>query len=141
MAHPVSVRFREERVADCLRAEARARSASASALAEELIDEGLRMRRHPLVGFRDGAGGRRAVLLSGPDVWEVIGALVGGDVAPEKRVERVAEVLRVRRELVDAALAYYSEFTEEIDAELEGNRRAAEEAETLWLRQQELLAK
>lgn len=141
MTHPVSVRFREERVAERLRAEARVRSASASALAEELIDEGLRMRRHPLVGFRDGPAGRRAMLIGGPDVWEVIGALIGGDVVPEQRIERAAELLALRRELVDAALAYYSEFTEEIDGELEDNRRAAEKAERLWRRQQELLAK
>ena len=141
MTHPISVRFREERVAERLRAEARVRSASASALAEELIDEGLRMRRHPLVGFRDGPAGRRAMLIGGPDVWEVIGALIGGDVVPEQRIERAVELFAIRRELVDAALAYYSEFTEEIDGELEDNWRAAEKAETLWRRQQELLAK
>lgn len=141
MRHPVSVRFREERVADSLKEEARARSASTSALAEELIDEGLRMRRHPLVGFRDGPAGRRAWLVGAPDVWEVIGAVIGGDVAPEQRIERAVDLFGLRRELVEAALAYYSEFTEEIDAELEDNRSAAEKAEALWRRQQELLAK
>jgi len=140
MTHPVSVRFREPQVAERLKAEASARSASTSALAEELIDEGLRMRRHPLIGFRDGAAGRRAWLLGGPDVWEVIGGLVGGDVAPEGRIERAGRLLGLRRELVEAALAYYAEFTGEIDAELEGNRRMADEAEALWRRQRDLLA-
>src|SRR5258705_4510767 len=45
----------------------------------ELIYEGLRARRHPLVGFRDGASGRRAALVGGPDVWEIIGGRLGGD--------------------------------------------------------------
>ena len=140
MSHPVSVRFRDPGVADRLRAEAGARGASTSALAEELIDEGLRMRRHPLVGFRSGPAGRRACLLGGPDVWEVIGGLVGGDVPKGERVERAVALFGLRREQVEAALAYYAEFTDEIDAELEANRRAAEEAEALWLRQQDLLA-
>ncbi|HXW82130.1 MAG TPA: hypothetical protein VEJ84_21715 [Acidimicrobiales bacterium] len=127
-------------VAERLKAEASARSASTSALAEELIDEGLRMRRHPLIGFRDGAAGRRARLVGGPEVWEVIGGLLGGDVAPEERIKRAVELLGLRRELIEAALAYYAEFTQEIDAKLEGNRRAADEAEELWRRRQALLA-
>ena len=98
------------------------------------------MRRHPLVGFRDGPAGRRACLLGGPDVWEVIGGLVGGDVAAGERVGRAVELFGLRREQVEAALAYYAEFTDEIEAELEANRRAAEQAEALWRRQQDLLA-
>jgi len=140
MAHPISVRFREAHVGERLKAEANARGASTSALAEELIDEGLRTRRHPMIGFRDGAAGRRAWLFGGPDVWEVIGGLIGGDVPPQDRVKRSVELLGLRRELIEAALAYYAEFTEEIDAELEDNRRSADEAEGLWRRQQELLA-
>ncbi|MDA8035195.1 MAG: CopG family transcriptional regulator [Actinomycetota bacterium] len=140
MTHPISVRFREASIAERLKAEAGTRGTSTSALAEELIDEGLRVRRHPLVGFRDGPAGRRACLVGGPDVWEVIGGVVGGDVAPAERVERAVELFGLRREQVEAALAYYAEFTDEIDAELQANRRAAEEAESLWRRQQDLLA-
>ena len=138
--HPLSVRFREDRVLEQLRTEAAARGLSSSALAEQLIDEGLRARRHPLVGFRDGPAGRRAALVGGPDVSEVIGGLVGGDVPVAKRVARAVEVFGWRPEQVDAALAYYAEYTDEIDAELAANAAAAEEAETLWRRQQDLLA-
>ncbi len=90
--------------------------------------------------FRDGATGRRASLVGGPDVWEVIDGLVGGDVAPDLRIERAVELFGLRREQVEAALAYYAEFTEEIDEQVDANRRAAEEAEALWHRQQDLLA-
>lgn len=141
MTHPVSVRFREGRVAARLKAEAEASGRSASALAEELIDEGLRVRRHPLVVFRSGAAGRRAGLVGGPDVWEVIAGVLGGDVPPEKRVQRAVEVFGLRPELVEAALAYYAEFTEEIDAQIAANRAAADEAEELWRRQRDLLAR
>ena len=140
MSHPVSVRFHDPRVVEQLRSEAASRSASISALAEELIDEGLRVRRHPQVSFRDGPAGRRAYISGGPDVWEVIEGVVGGDVPPGKRVSRAVEVFGLRREQVEAALAYYAEFTEEIDAQVDANRRAAEEAEALWRRQQDLLA-
>ncbi|MDQ6840564.1 MAG: CopG family transcriptional regulator [Actinomycetota bacterium] len=140
MAHPVSVRFHDPRVADQLKAEAIARRASTSSLAEELIDEGLRTRRHPLASFRDGPAGRRAHLIGGPDVWEVVEGLVGGDVPPAERISRAVEVFGLPRQLVEAALAYYAEFTEEIDDQVDANRRAAEEAEAQWRRQQDLLA-
>ena len=76
----------------------------------------------------------------GPDIWEVVEGLVGGDVAPGERVTRAVELFGLRREQVEAALAYYAEFTEEIDAQVDANRRAADEAEALWRRQQDLLA-
>ena len=137
---PVSIRFRDGRVADQLRAEAAARGCSTSALAEQLIDEGLRSRRHPLVVFRDGPAGRRAAFVGGPDVWEVIGGLVGGDVPVAQRVARAIEVFGWWPEQVDTALAYYADFTDEIDTEIAANAAASEEAEARWRRQQELLA-
>jgi hypothetical protein len=136
----MSVRFHDGRLAERLKSEAQARGASASALAEELIDEGLRVRRHPLVSFRDGSAGRRASLISGPDIWEVIAGVVGGDVAPAKRIDRAVKLFGLRREQIEAALAYYAEFTEEIDFSITTNRAAADEAEALWRRQQDLLA-
>jgi hypothetical protein len=140
MSHPVSVRFHDPLVADQLKAEAIARSASTSSLAEELIDEGLRTRRHPLVSFRDGPAGRRAHLVGGPDVWEVVEGLIGGDVPVAERITRAVEVFGLPGQLVEAALAYYAEFTEEIDGQVGANRKAAEEAEAQWRRRQDLLA-
>jgi hypothetical protein len=140
MAHPVSVRFRNQTVSERLRAQAAANGRSASELAEELIDEGLRLRRHPLVVFRDGPSGRRAALTGGPDVWELIGGLVHGDVPAADRVDRAVAEFGMRRQLVDAALAYYAEFTQEIDNWIAANSDAAEEFESRWQRQQDLLA-
>jgi len=109
-------------------------------LAEELIDEGLRSRRHPLISFRDGPGGRRAAVAGGPDVWEVVGGVIGGDVPVDGRVARAVEVFGWRPEQVEAALAYCADFPEEIQAVIAANAAAAEEAETLWRRRQDLLA-
>jgi uncharacterized protein (DUF433 family) len=139
--HPISVRFRDEESVERLRKLAALLGQSASALAEELIEEGMRIRRHPLVTFRDGPAGRRAAIVGGPDVWEVIGGLIGGDVLPEKRVERAVDVFGLRPEQVKAALSYYAEYTDEIDDLIEANDEAAAEAEALWHRERELLAK
>ncbi|MGH2719743.1 MAG: hypothetical protein ACRDJU_14365 [Actinomycetota bacterium] len=139
--HPISVRFRDAAVPPRLKAEADGRGLSASGLAEELIDEGLRLRRHPAITFRDGATGRRAALVGGPDVWEVIGGLLGGDLAPDGRVQRAVDLFQLRRDQVEAALAYYAEFTDKIDGRIAANAATAEEAEGLWERQQRLLTK
>lgn len=139
MTHPVSVRFSRPEVVARLKAEAAARGESSSALAEELIDEGLRTRRHPLIVFRDGPTGRRAGLAGGPDVWEVASGIVGGDVAADGRRARAVEVFGLSPRQVDAALGYYAEFTDEIDAAIAANEAAADEAERLWRRQQSLI--
>lgn len=141
MTQPFSIRFREKQLLVRLKDEAGARATSTSALAEQLIDEGLRTRRHPLIVFRDGASGRRAVVAGGPDVWEVMGYLVGSDVAPAKRVAHAADQLGIPRHQVEAALNYYAEFTEEIDDRIKANIAAADEAEALWRKRNDLLSK
>jgi hypothetical protein len=73
---------------------------------------------HPMVVFQDGPAGRRPVLVGGPTVGDVIGAIVGGDVAVAQRRSRAAEQLGVSETLVDAAFAYYADFTDNIDGEL-----------------------
>lgn len=140
MTHPLSVRFRRVEVLERLKGEATAHRLSTSALAEELIEEGLRLRRHPVLVFRDGPTGRRAGLASGPDVWEVIGGVVGGDVPAADRISRAAQLFGLPPEHVAAALDYYAEFTDEVDAELAANLAAADEAEAIWRRRQQLLA-
>jgi hypothetical protein len=138
--HPLSVRFRTSEVLNALKTEAAVRRVSSSALAEELIEEGLRLRRHPLIVFRDGATGRRAGLALGPDIWEVIAGLVGGDVPTSERIDRAVDVFGLTREQVSAALDYYAAFPEEIDTANATNADLAEEAEALWRRRQQLLA-
>jgi len=137
----MSLRFRDGRTLERLKDESAARGRSASALAEELIDEGLRMRRHPLIVFRDGPSGRRAGLAAGADVWEVVGGVVGGNVPASERVGRAVELFGLRRDQVDAVLTYYAEYTQEVDAQIDANRAAAEESEALWRRQRDLLGR
>ena len=140
MSHPLSVRFHRSDVLERLKVEALSRSVSTSARAEELIEEGLRLRRHPLIVFRDGASGRRARLLDWPDVWEVVGGIVGGDVPVVDRVERAVSTFGLAPERVTAALDYYAVSPEEIDSALAANVASAEESEEIWRRRQQLLA-
>jgi hypothetical protein len=104
------------------------------------LEEGLRSRHHPLIAFRDGPSGRRAGLVGGPDVWEVIGGLVGGDVPAEARIERSVELFGLAPQQAEAALDYYADFTAEIDGEIVANRAVVDEAEAAWHCRQNLLA-
>lgn len=135
----MSLRFPDDLALERLRGHARRRDSSMSSLAAQLIEEGLRMEEHPAICFRDGPSGRRAVLIGGPEVTDVVSALVGGDVPVEERRTRVAELMGLRASLVDAALAYYAEHTDEIEAEMDARQQAADKQEQLWMRQQALL--
>ena len=135
----VSIRFSDAPLHERLRETARRHNVGMSTLAERLIDEGLRTEAHPLVIFRAGASGRRAVLVGGPEVADVIGAIVGGDVPVEQRRARAAALLNVSETLVEAAIAYYADFTDEIDTQLAERARRADEAEAAWRRQRALL--
>jgi hypothetical protein len=134
MVNRVSIRFRRPEVLERLKAEAGTRNVSTSALAEELIEEGLRTRRHPMIVFRDGPAGRGAGLIGGPDVWEVVGGLVGGDVPSEDRISRATEHLGLSHQQIDAVLDYYADFTTEVDEEIADNVAAADELEAAWRR-------
>lgn len=135
----VSIRFSDEPLHQRLKDSARRHDVGVSTLAERLIDEGLRMEAHPMVVFRDGPAGRRPALGGGPEVADVIGTIVGGDVAPAERRSRAANLLGISEPLVDAALAYYADHTDEIDELIAERTRLAVEAEASWHRQRELL--
>lgn len=106
-----------------------------SRLAERYIDEGVRMDDHPGIVFRDGPAGRRAGLASGPDVWEVIGALrqsgLEGDAAIQATVEWSGLSVRQVRD----AIGYYSEYPDEIDERIRRNEDEADAAERRWREQ------
>ncbi len=137
----VSVRFADPEVAAALKERARQENVSVSALAERLIAEGLRQLAHPSVMFRDGPAGRRPVLVAGPEVVDVVGYLVGSDLPPEERRSRAAEHLGIPNSAVDAALAYYAAYTDDIDGALARRQAEADAEEAAWRRQNALLAR
>lgn len=87
-------------------------------LAQRYVEEGLRHDAHPLIEFLDGPSGRRASLPGrGLDVWEVIATVRDNDGS----IAAAVEYLQVPAGLVEAAVAYYGEYRDEIDAEIELN--------------------
>jgi hypothetical protein len=104
--------------ADTLRA-LRERSAQSGEpivrLAQRYIDEGLRLERHPGIVFRTGPAGRRAVIVGGPDVWEVVAAARGAPESGEELVTALAERIGVPIERIRTAIRYYAEYPDEVD--------------------------
>ena len=70
-AVPISIRL-PERTVGRLADRADRSNMPSRTLAQRYVEEGLRMDDHPLIRFADGPSGRRARLLGGPDVWEVV---------------------------------------------------------------------
>jgi uncharacterized protein (DUF433 family) len=87
------------------------------------------MDRHPPIVFVEGAAGRRPVLagtrISVADVVETAREL--GNSA-----DSAAEYLSLPLWKVQAALRYYADYRDEVDAWIERNRRYAEREEEMW---------
>ena len=108
-------------------------------LAERYIDEGLRLERHPGIGFRDGPAGRRAVVTGGPDVWEVIAAARAAHERGEELVDALAQRIGISREKVRIATRYFGEYPDEVDRFIAMVEEEAEQLERSLEREQSLL--
>lgn len=91
-----------------------------------VIEEWVRLQDHPGVRFVDGPAGRRAALVGGPDIWEII------DVARDYGFDH-AQVLDAYPWLSADRLAiakrYFDAFPDEIEALIEDNLRVADQLE------------
>lgn len=115
-------------------------SATASTLAQRLIDEGLRMADHPGVIFKDGPSGRRAALANGPDIWEVVKFLHEIDERGPGALDAASEALALDPGQVSSAVSYYADYPDEIDAEIAEADEASRRAEDAWRVQRRLIA-
>ena len=145
MATPSSVRFDDDVAARLTQFVATHPGLSASAATNLLVDEALRSNYHPLVVFRDGPAGRRACLLGGPDVWEVVRAVRSSraaepDLSPDEVVALVAETSGVPEHLVRAAIDYWADYPDDVDAWITRAERESTAAEERWRRETRLLA-
>jgi hypothetical protein len=121
MAQPRSIRFDEDVERRLASFAARRPGLSRSAVAARLVDEGLRMAEHPGIVFRDGPAGRRASLIAGPDVWEVVRAIRGTRTNEPRLNEAgvlalVTEVSGLDPATVRTAVDYWAAYPDEIDA-------------------------
>jgi hypothetical protein len=120
MSVNVSVRL-DDRLAERLRLRARAAGETLSDRLRRYAEEGARRDEHPLITFRDGPTGRRAGVIGGPDVWEIVMWI--DDLGP---VDDPAAVLiadqAIKRPQVDAALAYGAAYSDEVQARIDLHR-------------------
>ena len=133
MVEPVVVVLDEDVLVRLRRAASERSGSSPEALARQFVEEGLRCLKHPGLVFKDGPSGRRAALVAGPDVWEIVVALSDVEEHGEDAFEAVAELLSLPVGRVRAAVSYYKEHGDEIDAEIAENERAARLAQEAWL--------
>lgn len=92
---------------------------------------------HPLVRYVDGPAGRRARLIGGPDVWEIIAVAQDND----GDLRETAAYLELPLGLVQAAAAYYGAYPQEIEERIERNRREAVKAHDAFLAARRALAR
>ena len=117
-----------------------------SSATSRLVDDALRAHEHPLITFKDGPAGRRARVVGGPDVWEIIGAVrsvreAEPELTGDEVLAAVAETAGVPVPFLRAALAYWGDYPEEVNAFLDRARTEAGQAQAAWERQQELLGR
>jgi hypothetical protein len=84
-------------------------------LAQRYIDEGMKLDRHAGIVFRDGPAGRRAVVVGGPDVWEVVAAARSAPETGEDLIRALAGRLGVPEPKIRVAIRYYAEYPNEVD--------------------------
>jgi hypothetical protein len=118
--------------------------ASRSSVTNLFVDEALRAEEHPGITFRPGPTGRRAALVGGPDVWEVIETLLtvrehDPELADAALVSATAEAIGLAERKVRIAVRYYVAYPDEIDERVDANRQATREAEAAWQTEQALL--
>ena len=136
MAAPLSLRLSDDAL-QRLYFEAKLEGIPPRTLAQRMIEEGMRMAAHPLIRFTSGPSGRRATLIgSGLDVWEVVSMVRSSGNDPAE----AAETLALPVDLVEAGIAYYGAYPQEIDERIELNRFEAERGRAAYVAGLERLA-
>jgi hypothetical protein len=117
---------------------------SLSSAANRLVDEALRMSEHPGIAFRPGPTGRRAGLVGGPDVWEVVRAVKSArahdsDLAEDDLLTLIAHNTGIPVRLIRVAVRYWASYPDEVDTEIAAAEAADDAAVDAWRRERQLL--
>lgn len=113
---------------------------SRSALIQRYVEEGLRRDRHPRITFEDGPAGRRAAIIGGPDVWELMSFVEDIDARGDEAIAEAARWCSLPVADVRAGLAYAAEYSDEVHARIALNQQVRDEAYSAWQAQQGLFA-
>lgn len=111
---------------------------SRNALADRLLGEALRLERHPLIRFHEGASGRRQPLIVGTRLYvhQVMSTVRAGD----GDVDEAADYLGIPARLVRAAVEYYAEFPDEVYEDATAAATVERDERARWERRQSALA-
>ena len=112
-------------------------SETRNSLAERILDEGLRTDRHPLIVFRTGGSGLRRPALIGSRlyVWQIVDTVRDN----ANSVPAAADYLGLPEHYVRAAIDYYADFKDEVDAYREEVREFEQRERERWERSQRVL--
>ncbi|MGH7920579.1 MAG: hypothetical protein ACREQM_11640 [Candidatus Dormibacteraceae bacterium] len=123
----ISVRL-DDRLAERMRLRARAAGETLSDRLRRYAEEGARRDEYPMITFRDGPTGRRAGLIGGPDVWEIVMWFEDLGQVEDPAAELAADGI-VTRAQADAALGYRAAYPDEIQARIDLHRSETAAAE------------
>ena len=139
MPRPTSFRLPED-LLERIDNEATSAGSSATTLVASILDEGLKTRRFPGIVYRDGPTGRRAAVVGGPDVWEIIRALRQTPGKDERRVRTLAEELGLSATQIRLAIDFYGVNPAEVDDRIAADDLAAEQLRERIDRRERLLS-
>ena len=110
---------------------------SRNAMVDRLLNESLRIEKHPFIRFITGASGRREAHIVGTrwKVRQVIVSLKG----EKGQIAAVVKGFDLTEPQVRAAVSYYADFTDEIDADIERDSVDAEQQRVRWEREQSVI--
>ena len=120
----------QRRTLRALEEQARRYSIPPRTLAEQMIEEGVKMRRHPGIVFIERGSGRRDAVLAGRprlSVW-----MIAQVARANKTLAGAAKWLSLDEARIERALAYAKDFPSEIEAAIRANEEAFEEVKRLY---------
>jgi hypothetical protein len=139
MSRPTSFRLPDD-LLEQLDQEADASGTSVTSLVATLLNEGINTRRFPGIIYRDGPTGRRAGLVAGPDIWEIIRTVSASKGRGEKRLRAAADASGLPASQIRLAVDFYAAHPDEIDQRIEADDREAERVRQLITRRERLLS-
>ncbi|WP_069167802.1 hypothetical protein [Nocardia altamirensis] len=109
-----------------LAARAAREGTTSAALLDRLIREGVDQLDHPGIVFRGPMTDRRAALVAGPDVWEIVARLQELDGPVDRRIEQLSARCSLHAGKIKIAIEYARDHGNEIIERIGRNRQAAE---------------
>ena len=110
---------------------------SRNAMVDRLLNESLRIEKHPLVRFITGAAGKREAHIVGTR-WKVRQIIVSLE-GEKGQIAAVVNGFDLTEPQVRAAVSYYADFSAEIDTDIERDFADADEQRVRWEREQSVI--